>query len=217
MLEVRDRAAVMSQAERKAAHAERLRVAEARADWTSGASLGESLRRWLAHFQASPSVPESLALISADGTRRVLDPALPVWILPAICVLFGIGWFALVDGSPMDRAFGPVVAVVLAPLLYLRARLGERHLTFDAHRGLLVVEQGGRAVAEIPFADIDCIYVEVTANPGYSDTHRAFAQIGVATVMLTGGMTTAAGVTEIASAVAACAGVTLDSRRRMPD
>lgn len=219
MLEVRDRGAIASQAERRAAHADRLRAAEARAEWGSGASLGENLRRWSAHFYASPSVPESLVLIAADGTRRVLDRAVPAWILPAICVLFGIGWFAFVDGSPLDRAFGPVVGLAFAPLFFLRARLAERHLVVDAPRGLLVVEQGGRVVVEIPFADIERIYVEVTANPGYADNHRAFAQVGAARVMLTGVITTATDAAETASAVAACAGVALDPepRRRIPE
>lgn len=213
-----------SELERKQIITERLRAANTRVAWSSDAPLADKLLGWLTHFLATPHVPESLAFIDADGTRRVHDPALPAWVMPALCLAVGAGAVAYVEGSRGERAVIASFAVALALLTYLRATLTERHLVVDASRGLFVVRQGRRVIVEIPFRDLDLVYVEVIANPGYSDIHRAFVQIAAALpsratpILLTGPITDAAAAMATARAVAERTGVALapELQRRTP-
>jgi len=171
--------------ERQRLLASRLRQSEARLGLLADAPASEKLDSWLGHlFSDHPRWPWELALVQADGTRRVIDPRVPIWVLPAITLAIGAG-FALTDEERGRGIIIGTLCALMAVAYWLKQARAERHLLFDGPRRLAVVYRGHRVLVEIPFDDIDAIFVEVEANPGYADRHRVLASIGPVSLLLT--------------------------------
>jgi hypothetical protein len=171
--------------ERQRRHAVMLTQTTAHVGWRSQAPFSDKLEGWLARWDADPNVPGGLVLIDADGTRRVLDEHLPVWMGPATFLAIGLGislFFA--DGLVARVLIVGCFALVSAYFYANQTRL-QRHLLLDARRRSVLVLRGRRVVGEIPFEDIDVVFVEVKADPGYSDQLRAVASVGSASLPLT--------------------------------
>lgn len=130
--------------------------------------------------------PWELVLIHADGTRHVIDPRTPIWILPTIILAIGAALTLLGDGPLAPRIiFVAIFFLPFAALAYLKQAWTERFLRFDARRRSAIVHRGRRVVVEIPFDDIDEIFVEVRADASYGDDMRVVASIGSASLPLT--------------------------------
>lgn len=202
--------------ERQRRIAHELEQAEARLGWLSNAPLADKLDSRLARVFARPDQPWGLVLIEADGTRRAVDPPVPLWVLPLVLVAMGLA-FALFADDVVERWLMLGVCMLLAGFTYVQQVRGERHLRFDATRRVAEVHRGRRVLVEIPFEDIDAIFVEVRADPGYGDTLRALASIGPATLPLTIWTTDDAIAT--ADAVAKLMGIVREPelRRRVPE
>jgi hypothetical protein len=157
--------------ERQRRHAAMLTQTTAHVGWLSRVPFSDKLDGWLARWNTDPNGVGGLVLIDADGTRRVLDEHLPVWMLPAtflVARVLIIGSFAL-----------------LGAYFYAQQTRLERHLRLDASRRSVLVLRGRRVMMEIPFEDIDVVFVEVKSDPGYSDQLRAVASVGSASLPLT--------------------------------
>lgn len=202
--------------ERQRRLATQLWASEARVGWLSRAPLADKLDGWLGRLFSSPDDPWGLVLVEADGTRRTLDPRVPIWVLPLLLVAIGLALAWGADDA-VERWFLLGLCALLAALCYVQQARAERHLRLDAIRRVVVVHRGHRVVVEIPFEDIDEIFVEVKANPGYDDRLRALASIGPATVPLT--MWTDEDAIGIADAVAKLVGLEREPelRRRVPE
>jgi hypothetical protein len=166
--------------ERQRHLAARLQASEVRVGWLSDAPLSDKLDSWLGQLFGQPSQPWGLVLIDADGTRRVIDPPVPLWVLPSVLLALGAG-LGLATGDLVSAALFASGAV----FSYVQQARAERHLLFDATRRLAIVHRGRRVLVEIPFDDIDAIFVEVKADPSYGDKLRALASIGAASLPLT--------------------------------
>jgi hypothetical protein len=202
--------------ERQRRIAHELKEAEARLGWLSDAPLPDKLDRWLARIFAAADQPWGLVLIEADGTRRAVDPPVPIWVLPLAIAAIGLA-FAVFADDAVERWLLLGVCTLLAGFYYVQQARGERHLLFDATRRVAMVHRGRRVLMEIAFEDIDAIFVEVRADPGYGDTLRALASIGPATLPLT--MWTTDDAIVAADAVAKLMGIVREPelRRRVPE
>jgi hypothetical protein len=202
--------------ERQRQIAHELKEAEARLGWLSDAPLPDKLDRWLARIFAAADQPWGLVLIEADGTRRAVDPPVPIWVLPLAIAAIGLA-FAVFADDAVERWLLLGVCTLLAGFYYVQQARGERHLRFDATRRVAMVHRGRRVLMEIAFEDIDAIFVEVRADPGYGDTLRALASIGPATLPLT--MWTTDDAIVAADAVATLMGIVREPelRRRVPE
>lgn len=206
--------------ERQRHFAEVLKRSEQRVGWLSEATAADKLDSFLAHvFFDRPGKPWEMALIEADGTRRMIDSRLPIWAMPLFILALGAGAALLatedlVTASLVMMAFG-----VVAGVHYLKDARTERHLLFDATRGLLVVHRGHRVLVEIPFDDIDSIFVETSASPGYVDKQRVIASIGSMLLPLTMMKPDEEGANATADAVAMLTGIVRERemRRLKPD
>jgi len=167
--------------ERQRRHAAMLTQAPPRVD----SSLSDKLDAWLTRWDEAPSEPVGLVLLDADGDHRVLDEGVPVWMLPAIFIALGLffGLFAA-DGLVVRLLLIGLLAAVGA-YFYAHQTRAQRHLRVDASRRAVIVLRGRRTLVEIPFEDLDEIFVEVRADPRYSDQLRAVASIGPASLPLT--------------------------------
>lgn len=132
------------------------------------------------------SHPWELVLIHADGTRHVIDPNTPIWVLPSFILALGAALTLLSDDPLAARIlFVAIFFVPFAALAYVKQAWTERLLRFDAQRRSAIVLRGRRVVVEIPFDDIDEIFVQVRADASYGDSMRAVASIGSASLPLT--------------------------------
>mgnify|MGYP000715222414 CR=1 FL=1 len=198
--------------------ASRLQLSEARVGLFSDASAVDKLDSWLGRtLYDHPSRPWELALVQADGTRRVLEPRVPIWVMPVLILALGAGLVLFDDDLGLRITLG-TVCTLLAVVYYVKQARVERHLLFDATRRLAIIYRGHRVLVEIPFEDIDAIYVEVEANPGYADRYRAFASIGPVSLPLTFS-TTDTDVLAAADTVGNLVGITREPalRRRVPE
>lgn len=202
--------------ERQRRVADELKESEARLGWLSDAPLADKLDSRLARVFAPPDRPWGLVLIEADGTRRAIDPPVPLWVLPLVLVAIGLA-FAVFADDVVERWLMLGICTLLAGFCYVQQARGERHLLFDATRRVAMVHRGRRVLMEIAFEDIDAIFVEVRADPGYGDTLRALASIGPATLPLT--MWTTEDAIAAADAVAKLMGIAREPelRRLVPD
>ena len=114
---------------------------------------------------------------------------------------------------------GAVLCLVVAVLYDRTSRGMDRHLLFHASHQLLRVTQGRKTIAEVPFSDLDRVYVQVVARPSYSDVYKAYVDIGPVALRLTGMVASREDAIETAEAIAAMTGAELEAepRRRMPD
>lgn len=201
--------------ERQRRLAGRLKESEERVGWLSDATLADKLDSWLGRRFGPANQPWALALIEADGTRRAIDPRVPLWALPLVFVTLGAGLALFSEGSGRWIVLGTCTLVAVG--YYVQQTRAERHLLFDATRRVAIVHRGNRVLVEIPFEDIDAIFVEVRADPGYGDTLRAIASIGPVTVPLT--MWTTDDAIAAADAVAKLTGIVREPelRRRVPE
>lgn len=199
--------------ERQRRHAAMLNQASPHTDGLARAPFSDKVDGWLTRWDEDPSGPAGLVLIDADGDRRILDEHLPVWMLPAILLALGLvlGLF-VVDGLVgrvlLMGCFAPVGFFFYAHQMRI-----QRHLLVDASRRAVIVFRGRRALVEIPFEDIDEIFVEVKADPGYSDQLRAVASIGATSLPLTR-WTIDISANMAANAVAEVAGARRDNEPR---
>lgn len=204
--------------DRKTQLARRIEHAERRVDWSSGDSVSDKLLCWLGWMLGNPSVPESVVLIERDGTRRVLEERLPRWSMPAIFVALGVGLAVFVDGGLATKLLVAGLCLVMAILYDVSARLTERHLVFGASQRILRVVRGRTTLAEVPFEDIDRVYVQVIARESYSDIHSAHLVLGPLDLRLTGLICSSDDAKQTAAAVAAMTGAPLDPvRREIPE
>lgn len=171
--------------ERQRRHAAMLTQATPRIGWLSRAPLSDKLDGWLTRWDEDPSQPVGLVLIDADGTRRVLDEHVPAWMLPAIFLALGLVFGLLVVDGIVARVLVVGSLAAIGAYFYAHQTRIQRHLLVDACRRSVIVLRGGRALVELPFEDIDEIFVEVKADPGYSDQLRAVASVGPASLPLT--------------------------------
>lgn len=171
---------------------------------------------WLARTLGDPTMPESVVFIDADGRRRVHEAGTPAWALPAIFGGLGLAMAIFAGDDTPGRIAWLVLGAVMAALYHRFSTVGLRHLVLDSGRRRLVILQGRTVALELPFEAIDVVYADVEANPGYSDIHRAVAQIGAVALRLTGIITSADDAQRTARAVAEITGAPLEPgcRRR---
>jgi hypothetical protein len=171
--------------ERQRRHAAMLTQTVPHVGWLARAPFADKLDSWLVRWDADPSAPMGLALIETDGTRRVLDEHMPVWMMPATLLAIGLvtGLLAF-DGLVARVGFIGFFAVGGAFFCAHQLRI-ERNLLLDASHRRVIVSRGRRVLVEIPFEDIDVVFVEVKADPRYSDLLRAVASVGAASLPLT--------------------------------
>lgn len=173
----------------------------------------------LAAQLGKPEVPESVVLIHRDGSQRALEERLPRWIMPSIFIALGIGLAIFAGDGLVERASFAVVCFAVAGGYDLRAQRRERHLVFDGTDQMLRVFRGRKSSVEVPFSDIDRIYVQVVAEEGYADRFSTLAEIGAARLRLTGIVATRDDALETAKAVAEFTGAEREPevRRVIPD
>jgi hypothetical protein len=210
---------MLKEPERQRHIAEVLERSKQRIGWFSDATAVAKLDSFLAHlFFDRPGQPWGLALIEADGTRRIIDRRLSVWAAPLFILVFGAA-LSLPAKDLATTGLSVLVFGVLAGVQYIKDLRTERHLLFDATRGLLVVHLGHRVLVEIPFDDIDSIFVATRADPSYIDRYFVAVSIGSVSLPLTWGKFQEDGANAAADALATLTGVVRERevRRVKPD
>lgn len=174
--------------ERQRRHAAMLMQAPPQVGWLARAPFSDKLDAWLARWYDEPNDTMGMVLIEADGTRRVLDEDVPVWAVPATLLAIGLAIALVLVFLADGLVVGVVVMVFLAmasAYCYAQQIRTQRHLVLDASRRWVTIFRGRRVQLELPFEDIDVVFVEVKADPGYSDQLRAVASVGSASLPLT--------------------------------